>query len=99
MIKDDIHNYVRYLNIRKGVVEDLMTLINQYKLPLQLNATVFAIFTVAPIEEKQNRPYINPTNAHFVAELVSRLVASAPLFSGKLHAGRTYLCMGPKIYH
>ncbi|KKP07282.1 hypothetical protein THAR02_00606 [Trichoderma harzianum] len=86
MIKDDIHDYVRYLNIRKGLVEDLMTLINQYKLPLQLNAT--------------NTSYINPANAHFVAELVSRLVASAALFSAqsylddrfhdRFNAGRQY---------
>lgn len=34
-------------------------------------------------ERKQNASYVNPTNARFVAELVSRLAASAPMFSAK----------------
>ncbi|KAK0758564.1 hypothetical protein N5P37_008963 [Trichoderma harzianum] len=34
-------------------------------------------------ERKQNASYVNPTNARFVTELVSRLVASAPMFSAE----------------
>ncbi|KAL5094198.1 hypothetical protein Trisim1_008304 [Trichoderma cf. simile WF8] len=34
-------------------------------------------------ERKQNASYVNPTNARFVAELVSRLAASAPMSSAK----------------
>ncbi|KAL7933228.1 hypothetical protein V8C35DRAFT_305244 [Trichoderma chlorosporum] len=55
MSKEKVYDYVTDLDTRRAFFRRLMKIIKDHKLPLQLNATVFAIFMVAPLESLESR--------------------------------------------